>query len=79
MTTQNDNLPGANPIEEIDKIIDELATDDGTLTEEGKLKAKHLRESWAAIKACWADPDIRRMVCVEHLLYQAAVKAGRVQ
>jgi hypothetical protein len=65
-------------IEEIDAIIAELTNDDDNLSVEGKRNAKHVREMWATIKACWADRDIRRMICMEHLRYQAEVKAGRI-
>ncbi|HTF70384.1 MAG TPA: hypothetical protein VK638_47680 [Edaphobacter sp.] len=66
------------PIEAIDALIAEL-TEGEFDNDDSRRRAAGLREQWAVIKACWADPDIRRMVCAEHLLYQAAVKAGRVQ
>jgi len=62
----------------ITQLIDEL-TEGEFDNDDSRRRAAGLREQWAVIKACWADPAIRRMMCAEHLRYQAEVKAGRVQ
>jgi hypothetical protein len=59
-TTSNEDIE-----QMIDQQIAELTADDGTLSEQGKLKAEALRQQWASFKDMLNDGELKILLTIE--------------
>jgi len=64
------------PIEQkIDALINALATDDGTLSEQGKTNAVALRSKWESFKDMVHDGELKVLMVIEQQKVYAADRA----
>ena len=67
-------MPDLSPEQKIDQIIEKLTEDDGTLSEEGKIKAAALRSKWEDFRDIVHAGELKVLMVIEQ---QKVYKADR--
>ncbi|HMF54370.1 MAG TPA: hypothetical protein VK593_08470 [Edaphobacter sp.] len=67
-------MPEISPEQKIDALIDALTADDGTLSEEGKIKAAALRRKWEDFRDIVHAGELKVLMVIEQ---QKVYKADR--